>query len=98
MMHVGLCLVRLRLPENGSLKEKRAILRPLTERVRRRFNVAVAEVEELDNWHSAALGLACVSNDARHANSVLSQAVAFIEEQGRDAEFLGYELELISAF
>lgn len=97
-MHVGLCLVRLRLPENSSLKEKRALLRPLMERVRRRFNVAVAEVDNLDDWHEAALGLVCVSNDVRHANSVLSQVVAFIEDNGHDAQFLDYQLEFVTAF
>jgi len=98
MMHVGLCLVRLRLPENGSLKEKRAIVRPLIDRVRRRFSVAVAEVANEDNWHEAAIGLVCVSNDSRHANSVLSQAVAYMEDNSRDAEFLDYRLEFITAF
>ena len=98
MMHVGLCLVRLRLPENSSLKDKRAIIRPLMERVRRRFNIAVAEVDQEDDWHEAAIGLVCVSNDSRHANSVLSQSVAYIEENSRDAEFLDYQLEFITAF
>jgi uncharacterized protein YlxP (DUF503 family) len=86
------------LPENGSLKEKRAIIRPIIERVRRRYAVAVAEVDNEDNWHEAAIGLVCVSNDSRHANSVLSQAVAYVEESSRDAEFLDYQLEFITAF
>ena len=98
MMHVGLCLVRLRLPENGSLKEKRAIVRPLIDRVRRRFSIAVAEVDNEDNWREAAIGLVCVSNDSRHANSVLSRAVAYMEDNSRDAEFLDYRLEFITAF
>jgi uncharacterized protein YlxP (DUF503 family) len=98
MMHVGLCLVRLRLPENGSLKEKRAIIRPIIERVRRRYSIAVAEVDDEDNWQEAAIGLVCVSNDSRHANSVLSQAVAYLEGNTRDAEFLDYKLEFIRAF
>ena len=97
-MHVGLCLVRLQLPENSSLKDKRAIIRPLTERLRRRFNIAIAEVDQMDSWHEAALGLVCVSTDARHANSVLSQAVEYIEENGRDADILDYQLEFITAF
>ena len=49
MMHVGMGVVRLRLPETSSLKDKRTLLRPLMDRVRRRFNIAVAEVDQLDD-------------------------------------------------
>jgi len=97
-MHVGMGVVRLRLPESSSLKDKRTLLRPLMDRVRRRFNVAVAEVDQLDDLRAAAIGLVCVSNDVRHANSVLSQAVTFIEDSGRDLELLDYQLEFITAF
>jgi len=97
-MHVGMGVVRLRLPETSSLKDKRTLLRPLMDRVRRRFKIAVAEVDQLDDLRAAAIGLVCVSNDARHANSLLSQAVDFIESTGRDLELLDYQLEFMSAF
>ena len=96
-MNVGVSRVRLRLPENGSLKGKRHVVKSIIARVQAKFDVSIAEVEDNDRWQLATLGIACVSSDARHANEVLSHVVAFIEQGHFDAEFLDYEIELIQA-
>ena len=54
-------------PTPQSLKDKRRIVRGLIDRVRERFQVAAAEVDDQDVWQTAVVGFACVSNDARHA-------------------------------
>ena len=72
--------VELHLPDVGSLKGKRHVLKGLKERVRARFEVSVAEVDHHDLWQRATLALACVSHDSRHANEVVSKAMEFIEE------------------
>ena len=96
-MHVGICRLTLLLPENGSLKEKRQVVRSITTRVRNTFNVAIAEVADNDLWQRLTLGVSCVSNDARHANQVLSQVVQFIQQETRgEVELLDYEIELVS--
>ncbi|MGB2696042.1 MAG: DUF503 domain-containing protein [Dehalococcoidia bacterium] len=96
-MTVGVCRVVLRLPENGSLKGKRQVLRSLTTRVRNKFNVAVAEVDDNDRWQIATLGITCVSNDSRHAHEQLERVVAFIRASRLDAELLDYEVEVTQA-
>ncbi|MBI4216733.1 MAG: DUF503 domain-containing protein [Chloroflexi bacterium] len=93
-MHVGVCRVLFRLPEGNSLKGKRQFLRSLTQRVKNRYNVAIAEVGDNDSWQLVAVGFACVSNDPRHANEMLSKVVAYVESIGDDAELLDYEIEL----
>ena len=95
---VGICRVTLRLPENGSLKGKRQLVRSLTTRLRNKFNVAVAEVDDNDRWQIATLGITCVSNDARHAREVLDHVVAFVQQQRLDAELLESEIEVSPAF
>ena len=97
-MHVGLCRITMRLPENGSLKGKRQVVRSVTTRVRSKFNVAVAEVEEQDRWQIATLGVSCVSNDAGHCYEVLERVVAFVRGARLDAELLDYEIEVTQAF
>ena len=77
---VALGTVELHLPDVDSLKGKRHALKGLKERVRHKFEVAVAEVDHHDMWQRATLALACVSHDARHANAVVSKAMDFIEE------------------
>jgi uncharacterized protein YlxP (DUF503 family) len=97
-MNVGVCRVTLRLPENGSLKGKRQLVRSLSQRLRNKFNVAVAEVDDNDRWQIATLGVTCVSNDARHAQEVLDNVVGFIARTRLDAELLESEIEVSRAF
>ena len=95
-MHIGVCRLSLFLPGVQSLKGKRQIARSINARIRNQFNVAVAEVEDQDLWQRLTLGICCVSNDPNHANQVLSNVVAFVEDQRRDLEVLDYETEIIN--
>lgn len=92
---VGVCRVRLRLPENQSLKGKRQVLKSLVARLHNRFNVSAAEVDSHDSWQVAELAIACVSNDDRHADEVLASVVSFIRRERLDAEVLDYATEII---
>ena len=96
-MTVGVCRVTLRLPENGSLKGKRQVLRSLITSLRNKFNVSVAEVDDNDRWQIATLGVTCVSNDARHAQEQLDRVVAFIAHTRLDAELIDSEIEVSRA-
>jgi uncharacterized protein YlxP (DUF503 family) len=95
-MHIGVARVALHLAENASLKGKRMVVRSVAQRVRNRFNVAVAEVDTQDAWQVATLGIVCVSDDPRHSNEVLSKVIDFIESERLDAEVADVELELIA--
>jgi uncharacterized protein YlxP (DUF503 family) len=95
---IGVCRVDLRLPENHSLKGKRQLLKSLIARIHNRFNVAAAEVgDHHDSWQLASIGVACVSNDDRHADEVLASVIAFIRRERLDAELLDYSTEVIRA-
>ncbi|MGE5484252.1 MAG: DUF503 domain-containing protein [Ignavibacteriales bacterium] len=79
-MVVGALRMELTLPGNDSLKGKRRILRSLIDRLRSKFGVAVAEVDHLDSWQRASVGVACVSNDAVVAREVLSRVIRWVED------------------
>lgn len=96
-MNIGTCKVRLRLPENGSLKGKRQVSKSIIERVKNRYNVSIAEVDDHDLWQLLTLGITCVSTSGPHANEVLSKAVNFIQQSKFDVEMLDYEIEIIHA-
>jgi uncharacterized protein YlxP (DUF503 family) len=95
-MNVGVCKVSLRLPENMSLKGKRQVLKSITSRVRNKFNVAVAEVDDNDVWQLATIGICCISNNGKHTNQVLSRVVNFIIDSRFEIELIDYEIEIIS--
>lgn len=94
-MNVGVCKLRLRLPENLSLKGKRRVLKSITTQVSNKFNVSVAEVDDHDLWQLATLGVCCVSNNKRHANEVLSKVADFIANGRFEVEMLDYEIEIL---
>ena len=77
-MHAALLSVNLHLPQVHSLKEKRAVIRPMLDGSRARFRVAVAEVGGQDRWQSAELGFACVSATAGHVSEVLDAVERFV--------------------
>jgi len=97
-MNVGVCRVKLRFPENLTLKGKRQVLKSITTRIRSKFNVSVAEVDDHDLWQLATVGICCVSNDKRHTNEVLSRVVDLMVNGRFEVEILDYEIEILPVF
>lgn len=77
-VHVASLAIEVRLSTSHSLKEKRALLRPVLEGCRRRFSVAVAEVGHQDAWQRATLGVATVSGTVSQASKVLDSVERFV--------------------
>ena len=77
-MHVEVVRVELHLPHVHSLKEKRAVIKPIVEGTRRRYQAAVAEVDHQDKWQRAAIGVAVVSASAHHAREVMHAVERFV--------------------
>ncbi|MBM2826318.1 MAG: hypothetical protein HW403_382 [Dehalococcoidia bacterium] len=94
-MHIGVCLIRLHLPANASLKGKRQVVNSITSRVKNRFNVSIAEVEDQDLWQSLVLGISCVSNEHSHAQEVISKVVDFIQDLRLDADMYDCQVEVL---
>jgi uncharacterized protein len=94
-MHVGIARVTLHLAGNGSLKGKRMVVKSVAQRVRNRFNVAVAEIDTQDAHQVATLGIVCLSDDPRHSNEMLSKVIDFIESERLDAEVGAVDMETI---
>lgn len=93
-MIIGVLLIKLRIPENHSLKGKRQVIKSITSRIKNKFNVSVAEVEDQELWQLASLGISCVSNNSRHANQILSKVMDFVNNNRKDCEIIDYEIEI----
>jgi uncharacterized protein YlxP (DUF503 family) len=76
---VGAAAVEIRIHGSRSLKEKRGVVRSITQRLRNRFNLAVSEVGGQDRWQTALLGLAAAGAEPVPVRRVLEKAVEFIE-------------------
>ena len=93
-MIIGVLRLEIYLPFAGSLKDKRSVLKSLKDRLRGKFNVAVAEVEPDEKWQRAWLGVSTVGTDRRFVDSYLSQVVDWVRAT-RAAELIRVEQELL---
>ncbi|MEE9556459.1 MAG: DUF503 domain-containing protein [Candidatus Adiutricales bacterium] len=96
-MVVGILKITLIIPGNSSLKGKRKVVKSLLDKLRSRFNLAAAEVEDNDLWQRAGLGLALVGNDRRFINSSMDKVLDFIYRTS-DAEIIDSDSEIINIF
>jgi uncharacterized protein YlxP (DUF503 family) len=94
-MVIGICTIRLMMPENHSLKEKRGTIKSILAKVKNRFNVSISEVGQQDAWQTATLGVALISTEAGHADRVLAKVVEFIESGWPDIQLLDYDVEIL---
>jgi len=92
---VALATLTLSVAEAASIKDRRRVARSVVERVRSRFNVAVAEIDPDEPWNTVTLGVACISTESGHAHAVLEKVVGFIEGQRLDAELTHYRIEIL---
>jgi len=95
-MYVLALAVELRFPGSHSLKQKRALMRPIMDGLRSRFVVSVAEVEYQDTWQRCSLGVALVSGTARTVEGVADQIERFLW-QAVDTEIVSIERHWLEA-
>ena len=87
-MPVGLLTLELHIPDAQSLKDKRQVLRSLKDKLRREFNVAVAELDHQDVWQRSVVGVVTLS----------AQDIVFAGEQTSIASLDGMYERTIPAY
>lgn len=92
-MFIGVCTIEIHVPDSGSLKDKRHVLRSLKDRIRNRFNVSVAEVDDNELWQKASLAVAAVSNDKSHLNQTLDHVLNMVRGVPQ-ISLLDYHIEI----
>ena len=86
--------IDIHIPQSGSLKSKRYLLKGMKDRLKNKFNVSVAEVGHNDLWQRTTLGVSVVANEKKFANQVLSKVVEQIDKES-DLQILDYSIEIL---
>ena len=94
-MVVGTMIVEFHVHDNRSLKGKRKIVRSMVDKVKHKFNVAIAEVGSNDKWQKIELGVSSVGNDRRHMDSSLNNVLTFLDSLYL-AEIVDTRIEIIT--
>lgn len=87
-MHTCTLTMELHIPQSGSLKAKRRVVRHILDTCRHRYQVAAAEVSYQGQWQRAELGFAAVAGTAKHVDEVLDRVESFVWSNP-DVEVLG---------
>jgi hypothetical protein len=74
-MPVGLLTLELHIPDAQSLKDKRQVIRSLKDKLRREFNVAVAELDHHDLWQRSVVGVVTLANEERFVQESLQRVL-----------------------
>jgi len=94
-MVVGTMIIELNLHENCSLKGKRKIVKSMVDKVKHKFNVAIAEIGSNDKWQKIELGISTVGNDRRHIDSSLANVLSFLDSLYL-AEIVDSKIEILN--
>ena len=78
-MPVGVLTLEIQIPYSHSLKEKRAVLLKIRDRLRGRFNVAIAELDHQDVWQRATLGIVSISDSQQYLDGLFQKVLAETE-------------------
>ena len=78
-MRVAICVMELHIPGVNSLKAKRQVTKSLIQRLRKKFNVSIAEVGDQDLWQRVELGLAVVCHNGAGADSIMEKIYSYVE-------------------
>ncbi|WP_251861921.1 DUF503 domain-containing protein [Clostridium sp. Marseille-Q2269] len=78
-MIVGTAKIYLYANWVHSLKEKRMTVKSIIFKTKNKFNVSIAEVETQDVHQSIVIGIACVSNSTKQADSIIQNVVNYVE-------------------
>jgi uncharacterized protein YlxP (DUF503 family) len=90
-MLIAAALIELALPDADSIKAKRRVVQAVKDRLRRRFNLSVAEVSAQDDRRSICIGCVMVGIDPRRLRQQAEKAVRYVEGLGL-AELVGDDI------
>lgn len=77
---IGYLELELYIPQAHSLKEKRGVVKGTVERIKKKFNASVSEVDAQDSWQRAVIGVAVVGTSSKVVDATLESIVRFIDE------------------
>ena len=78
-MKIGICTLEFRIPYVHSLKEKRSIVKKISNKIQQKFNVSISEVDTWDLWQTATLGIAVVGNNGPFLEGVIEVLINYAE-------------------
>lgn len=93
-MRVLIMSISLRADWVHSLKEKRMVLKSISQKLKNKFNISVNEISDQDVHQSIVIGISAICSSNAQADSVIENIINFVEGN-TDAELVGIQNEVI---
>ncbi|MEN8908395.1 MAG: DUF503 domain-containing protein [Clostridiales bacterium] len=93
-MVVGVLKIDLYINKVFSLKDKRHIIKSIIERIRAKYKISIAEIDQNDKWNNSVIGVSLVSNGKDVVERMIDLIINFIEKDGR-TDIINIEREII---
>lgn len=95
MFHIAVLQFTIDIPHATSLKEKRSVIKGMKDRMRRSFNISIAEIEDLDVHNVATLAAVMAGTDVPYINGAMDQLLNQLRDL-RDGSLADFQLEIVS--
>lgn len=86
--------VKIHAPWAHSLKDKRMVVKSICAKVRNKFNVSIAEIEDQDKHQIIVLGFVGIASDKAQGDSIIDHIINFIESN-TEGEIIQIEREIL---
>ena len=91
-MIIGVLTIELFIYSSSSLKEKRLVVKSLKDKLKHKFNIAIAEVGFLDKWQRAEIGIVTLGNEYSHVENSLQKIFRYLDEWN-DFEIVNHSID-----
>lgn len=78
-MIVGVLTIELVIYSSSSLKEKRFVVKSIKDKLKHKFNIAIAEIDYLDKWQRAKLGIVTIGNEYTHVENSIQKVFEYLD-------------------
>lgn len=92
-MSIGVLTLQIVYPMVHSLKEKRSIIQSVFSKIRKTFNVAIAETDYQDLWQKSEVGIVSINSSTQELQRTLDYVVNFVSEEN-DLQLVDYQVEI----
>jgi uncharacterized protein YlxP (DUF503 family) len=93
-MIVGILVIEILIHTSNSLKEKRYVIQSMKDRLRKKFNISVAELDYQDKWQRSEIGIALIGNQMNFVENSLQQIFNYLDNN-ESYEIIKYEFNYI---
>lgn len=80
-MHAAAMRIECHIPDSDSLKDKRKVIRPFADGLRRLASLSISEVDLHDTWQRSVFGVAIVAPDAPELERLIDRVRRYVDDQ-----------------